>query len=651
MDMSDGMTMGGAPSDGSALNDTGLNFSNMTQAAEFLGEILDDSIFQIDGNAAARNFWYGVCAVIGIAAFFNFAQKVTAFSRLRSAASNRPHPASPSNFLTISLATVTAIGREASYPQFMPQNGIVANLFKIPPMGTIILLVAYLVWVIILEFANNNVPGAQHFTSLGVRASWLAVAQVPLLILLAGKNSPLGLVTGVSYERLNVIHRWSSRILLFLVTLHVIFLHLSWNAYELGPLEYSTDSCIPTGWGAYAVLIWMNISTFAPIRNFSYEFFVVQHIITFFGFIIAVMMHLPDTALYSRVYIYIPIGLYIIDRMVRTGRYAWNNMHSPTATLTTLEGGVTRVCIDSKSIKKWTPGSHVLLSVPVIGILQSHPATIASIPSSHGGKLVFLLKGHKGFTGRLITAAETSPGSRPTWKARIDGPYGNTADYATFDTVLLISGSTGTTYTLPILLDIASRAQTARLPVQRIVFVWIIKNTSWTSWIADELTSAAEKLNAVGIELTIRIHVTCDNNFTTGEENTEANCCACDKSLGPCCCIVVDSDTDSDEITSIDEKGTKITSRPKATSASSVNSGTRSSVLPCAVFHSGRPDFHPLIGELLEKAEGETGIAVCGPLGLNSKVRTTVARCSNDRAVHKGTGAQGIYLHAEGFGW
>ncbi|RAL63786.1 hypothetical protein DID88_003431 [Monilinia fructigena] len=435
MDMSDGMTMGGAPSDGSALNDTGLNFSNMTQAAEFLGEILDDSIFQIEGNAAARNFWYGACAVIAIAAFFNFAQKVTAFSRLRSAASNRPHPASPSNFLTISLAT----------------NGIAAN-FKIPPMGTIILLVAYLVWVIILEFANNNVPGAQHFTSLGVRASWLAVAQVPLLILLAGKNSPLGLVTGVSYERLNVFHRWTSRVLLFLITLHVIFLHLSWNAYELGPLEYATDSCVPTGWGAYAVLIWMNISTVAPIRNFSYEFFVVQHIITFFGFIIAVMMHLPDTALYSRVYIYIPIALYIIDRMIRTGRYAWNNIHSPTATLTALEGGVTR--------------------------------------------------------------QRFHPGSKPNWNARIDGPYGNTADYATFDTVLLISGSTGTTYTLPILLDIASRAQTARLPVQRIVFVWIIKNTSWISWIADELTSAAEKLNAVGIELTIRIHVTCDNNFT-----------------------------------------------------------------------------------------------------------------------------------------
>lgn len=81
MDMSDSMTMGGAPSDGSALNSTGFDLSNMTQAADFLGEILDDSVFQIDGNAAARHFWYGVCAVIGIAAFFNFAQKATTFSR------------------------------------------------------------------------------------------------------------------------------------------------------------------------------------------------------------------------------------------------------------------------------------------------------------------------------------------------------------------------------------------------------------------------------------------------------------------------------------------------------------------------------------------------------------------------------------------
>jgi ferric-chelate reductase len=310
--------------------------------------------------------------------------------------------------LSKAIACLTAIGREATYIQYTPKS---SKSLKVPPVGTVSLLVVYVAWVLLLEFVNNNVEGAQHYTSLGIRAAWLGVAQVPLLILLAGKNNLIGVVSGVSYERLNVLHRWVSRVLLLLVTLHILFLHVSWNAYELGPLEYSTDSCIPTGWAVYAILIWMNISTAAPIWNFSYEFFVVQHIITFFGFIIAVMMHLPSTALYSRVYIYIPIGLYLLDRITRSARYTWNNARPGRATLTVLEGGVTKVCIQSKAIKKWSPGSHVFLSIPTFGIGQSHPATIASVPTSDSGELVFILKGHRGFTSRLHKSATSSSSS------------------------------------------------------------------------------------------------------------------------------------------------------------------------------------------------------------------------------------------------
>ena len=68
-------TMGNDPS--SALNATGVDFSNDTQAMDFLGEILDDSDLQISGNAFARYFWYGVVLVIGIAAIFNIIQKTT----------------------------------------------------------------------------------------------------------------------------------------------------------------------------------------------------------------------------------------------------------------------------------------------------------------------------------------------------------------------------------------------------------------------------------------------------------------------------------------------------------------------------------------------------------------------------------------------
>jgi len=414
----------------------------------------------------------------------------------------------------------------------------------------------------------------------------------------------------------------------------------------------------------------MNLSTLAPIRNFAYEFFVVQHLITFFGFIVAIMFHLPSTALYSRVYIYIPIGLYILDRGIRSSRYAWNNSRPARATLTALDGGVTKIVVQSKAIKKWNPGAHVLLSIPKFGLGQSHPATIASVPSSHSGDLVFILKSHKGFTSRLLkTATNSTTSLLPTKSeystdsetirhvALIDGPYGSShLDFGSFDTVLLVSGSTGITFTLPILLDIAARASKARLPVKRVVFVWIVKNTSWTSWVSSELISASKSLRAAGIELEIKVHVTCEENFTTGEVNENNGFdCACDKSLGPCCCVNVESDGDEvketvDEKAQVVQKNSQINVQTRSKS-SSLKSGAKSRVLPCATFASGRPNFYEMLWDLLEVAEGETGIAVCGPLGLNSDIRKTVVRCSDERAVHKGTGAQGIYLHSECFGW
>ncbi|KAL8763157.1 MAG: hypothetical protein Q9184_000960 [Pyrenodesmia sp. 2 TL-2023] len=64
---------------------------------------------------------------------------------------------------------------------------------------------------------------------------------------------------------------------------------------------------------------------------------------------------------------------------------------------------------------------------------------------------------------------------------------------------------------------------------------------------------------------------------------------------------------------------------------------------------SGRPQPPNLIRKTLEQALGESAIVVCGPQGLVDDVRQTVVALSDERAVHKGSGAQGIYLHAESF--
>lgn len=70
MDMP-GMSMPDGDGGAGALTPDGVDFSNRTQAMEFLGAMLDDSVFSVQGNAFARYFWYGAVVVIGLAALYN----------------------------------------------------------------------------------------------------------------------------------------------------------------------------------------------------------------------------------------------------------------------------------------------------------------------------------------------------------------------------------------------------------------------------------------------------------------------------------------------------------------------------------------------------------------------------------------------------
>ena len=63
------------------LNDSGVDFSNFTQAYNFQQEILDDTILQVIANEYATDFWYGIVVVIGIATIFNMTHKVLLWIR------------------------------------------------------------------------------------------------------------------------------------------------------------------------------------------------------------------------------------------------------------------------------------------------------------------------------------------------------------------------------------------------------------------------------------------------------------------------------------------------------------------------------------------------------------------------------------------
>lgn len=517
------------------------------------------------------------------------------------------------------IATATALCREATYLQLTPAQ-LHSFGIKMPPFGSIFLITVYFVFILALELSNMDVEGAQHYQALGVRAGWLAIAQVPWLVLLAGKNNLVGLVSGISYERLNIYHRWVARGLLLLATMHFGFQSHGWNIYGLMQMEWATDTCPPTGIAAYALLLWMNLSTLAPVRKLSYDIFVAQHIITFFGFIIAIMMHLPTTALSTRVYIYVPIALYLLDRTIRTGRYIWHNVPAPArATLESLDGQATRVVLSNCRLKSWTAGSHVLLAIPRLGLAQSHPATIVSTPSSHDGNLVFMLRTHKGFTRTILKAVQED--SARSYLALVDGPYGGSnLPFTCFDTVLLLAGGTGVTFTLSVLLGVAEQATSRKLPLRTVFFVWVIKKRRYLSWIVQELQLALEKLDSVGIEVRVSVFVTDEDLLVDGTPQ-----------------VMSASEAD------VGEKG-KAADRLEV----NVNEDTADSIAS-AQMHAGRPSLDAIIWNALTPAQGETGIGVCGPISLSADVRRTVVKISDERAVHKGTDAQGIYLHVESF--
>ncbi|RHZ47671.1 hypothetical protein CDV55_100445 [Aspergillus turcosus] len=608
------------------LSSDGVDFSNITDASNFLGDLLDDTDYQVDGNARARYFWYGIAALIGVTAIGNLAWRLDLRSRKYGSPSS--DGTSPGIFDRATAASMRLL-RRATYLQLTPTRN--ASWFKIPPLGIVYLILAYILFILLLEFVDDlGVTDPTWWTLVGVRAAWLAMAQLPLIVLLVGKHSLIGLLIGVSYERLNVLHRWVARGMFLLLTLHAGFLGTAWNRYPgLQSLEWETDEAFRTGVAAYAIVFWMIISALAPLRHLSWEFFVVQHIITFLGLIIAIGMHIPGSAKYARVWIYVAVALYLVERLVYFVRLTFTISGRSRVALEPLEGDVTKMRVTNPRIRTWAPGSHVMVGIPRFGLIQSHPATIMSIPSSHNGEMVLLLRAYKGFTrrihenkhGKLKESGDGSSQERQPrsdmkqYVAVINGPYGAShAQFVSFETVILIAGATGVTFTLSILLDLAHRAALAAekgdkpYPVRKLIFVWLIRKAVCIEWISEELRQAASDLEKAGISFELQVYVTRSDS----EEATLSNSPA----LAP-----LDSTKEA-------------TQKPHVLNTYHSISGLS--------LNSGRPTWKDLLHRVLSEAQGESGVGVCGPLSLSVEVRKEVVSLSAHRARR-------IYMHVESF--
>ena len=693
-------------------------------------------------------YWAFVAAAIATATLANILNIFTLHQRSRAVGRGVLEPAKPSNFISTALATVTALSREFAYASWSTKL-LRRWRLRAPVLGHLSLVLGELILVLVLSFYRLDPSDEWQWEKIGYRTGYVATAQLPLVFILAGKNNIIGLLTGSSYERLNWLHRWVARILLLTATLHMAFWFQDWARYDYIKVKLTKDKFAMTGFASWTILLWMVISSLAPLRRWNYEFFVVQHIVSIGGVAAAIYLHLPTEL---KVWLWISLAFAIADRILRLAVVLYVNIsifHSKQrrrsgfwtckAVFESLEGGVTRITIHQPPIH-WKPGQHVFLSCHSVLPLQSHPFTIASLPQDQ--KLEFLVKAQKGGTKRLYDYSRQQ-GRLPLTRTdvvalreravAIEGPFGRTRSMRQFDSVVFFAGSTGSTFTLPLMRDIVSswvqrsdrtvQDRSSLAATRYVRFNWVVKSRKQLLSFAPQLRTAADdvaqlRTGGSDIVLQISIYITCEEELGVADIHTKENIAfptpsagvsathiseECDatevavKGLasqqqfsavrhhmcgpnGTCCCTetIEDEDTLPDSMarckcssvepatastkeidlqiasSQCDQDREKAWSEPRSsadgyqlTFSSDDDIVEHSGI---KVF-TGRPNPRSIIRRALEQALGESAVVVCGPSGLVDDIRTCVVALSDERAIHKGTGAQGLYLHTEAFGY
>ncbi|KAI1743908.1 hypothetical protein F4680DRAFT_407908 [Xylaria scruposa] len=358
----------------------------------------------------------------------------------------------------------------------------------------------------------------RHFFAFADRAGYVFIVNLPLLYLLAAKNQPLKLLTGRSYEALNIYHRRVGELMCFEALVHFagmliwrLILEPEWLATE-SLWHYFTHPLILLGIGAFVSYELLYFTSLGSFRERWYELFLASHVLLQIAALIFLWLHFFT----SRPYVLASLVIFVLDRIVwRIGLKST----VVTADVEVLEDGetvllsanwdLTRVegqkplwrSFGRNILRGWRPADHVFISVPGFGgssALQAHPFTIASAAPSRGDTLAqmdLLIRAYAGFTSELLRHAHLNS----TVSIRVDGPYGSqdplNALRASKSTILIAGGS-GVAVIFPLLWDLAITHPGKR----QIHFMWIIHSRFQRSWLS---TDRLDKLRQAGVRITI----------------------------------------------------------------------------------------------------------------------------------------------------
>ncbi|KAK5987415.1 putative ferric reductase transmembrane component-like protein [Cladobotryum mycophilum] len=509
------------------------------------------------------------------------------------------------------------------------RNLLLRKVPFLPSGGHAVIVTLYVAINLTLLFTNVNFKYMPLVSDYGARTGWLAIGNLVVLIFLALKNTPLAFLTAWSYERLNVLHQVAGYMTVIFVIVHGSCYAVTF--VSLGSAARLAERKEVYGEIAGVAFVLMGV-TGALVRKWWYELFYVVHITLWMLAVVMVSLHQPEFGHKILIAVIVAACMWALDRLIRAVRllvYSANN----SVTLTPLPNGATRVSV-KKAPYGAASGEHCFLWIPKIRTFETHPFTIAAMEP-----LEFVVSSHDGFTRDLHRYAVANPGA--TLKASVEGSYGTMPNPKEYDTVLLVAGGSGATFTFGSALDMLKKLQQEEK--KNIIFVWIVKYESQLAWFATHLDTL-EKDDRV----TLQLYITRSSrlSITSGSE-TPAK---------PGKAHIKPTEIYSEKHSSNAETIRAHRSSYSVDSEKSLPYETDSTATPGAIeylthtydgyIRREKPDVSSLVRTAIEGTPADHRILVmgCGPDGLMNQVRNTTADCIR-------TDGPGVELHCEQFGW
>lgn len=356
------------------------------------------------------------------------------------------------------------------------------------------------------------------------RASLLFAANLPILYFFAAKNQPIKLLTGYSYESLNIIHRRLGEVMCLLALFHAAGFVTVWYTL-LRPLGFTfvrflLEKIILLGIATFFAFELLYFTSLGSFRQRWYELFLGLHVSLQVFALVFLWFHHQG----SRPYVYAALAIFIIDRFMYrmtlktrkvTGilevkddkativlsarvpttqkRWAWSNL------------------LKSNLTHGWKASEHVFLTVPELSwkhIIQAHPFTIASkapSPVDTDLHLELIIRAQNGFSRDLLRYGE----GHKSVEVRLDGPYGSQSAVEMLqdsDINIIVAGGSGIAVAWPLAWSAIDAQMDDDLEFmaisspQRLLFVWVVRDSSHLDWLGP---SKLEELRTRGVEVLI----------------------------------------------------------------------------------------------------------------------------------------------------